>query len=180
MYFAKIEYFKLLHLHRSARALQRWWRATAFLLKFNAALTVQRIWRGFWSRSRVVYAAAMTIQRIWRGFWAQLQYQIDLMDIITVQCLVRKLLAAKEYRRRSAAVDAIQKAASRMRLVQEKNRHSRIVAAIKIEVSPETLVASFTQVSFMLMISWLSRVLPVDTWPFSSLIHTVSEALQLC
>jgi myosin heavy subunit len=106
------------------------------LERVPAATTIQRHRRGFVQRQRyaVVIDAvivlqsftrgavlvrngwirpwregAICIQRIWRGFQVQLQYQMYLLDVILVQCTVRRNQGAKLAKRRFSAVSVVQR-----------------------------------------------------------------------
>jgi hypothetical protein len=114
-YIAKLRFLSLLRVHHAARTLQYRWRSKTArrLVRAKASLqvsvtTMQRVWRGFQMRCRLACAAAVKIQAIWRGFFVQLQYQIDLMDIITIQCRARMVLAKKERVGRYNAVQVLQ------------------------------------------------------------------------
>lgn len=100
-----------------------------------AICTIQRHWRGYsqrrsytlvvdaiiriqaFARGAVLVRMSLLgswrdgstcIQRIWRGFWVQLHYQMDLLDIVAVQCLVRKQQAIHLANRKSRAVQVVQ------------------------------------------------------------------------
>ena len=102
----------------------------------TATTNIQRHWRGYVQRRRygeiidaVINLQSFTrgavlvrkrcmqrwrngathIQRIWRGFRAQLQYQLDLLDIILVQSTIRKHQAEKLANIRSASVLVVQR-----------------------------------------------------------------------
>lgn len=52
--------------------------------------------------------AAKGVQSIWRGFWSQLKYQVDLLDIVSVQSIVRRRLATRRLGRWLRAASLIQ------------------------------------------------------------------------
>jgi hypothetical protein len=60
---------------------------------------------------RLECAAAVKIQALWRGFFFDSYYQIDLMDIITIQCYARMVLAKKECVSRYNAVQVLRRSA---------------------------------------------------------------------
>ena len=68
----------------------------------RGAVLVRKSLLGSWRDS------STCIQRIWRGFWVQLHYQMDLLDIVAVQCLVRKQQAINFANRKSRAVEILQ------------------------------------------------------------------------
>jgi myosin heavy subunit len=60
-------------------------------------------------RMRSWREGAICIQRIWRGFQVQCKYQMYLLDIILVQCTVRRNQAAKLTKMRISAVSVVQR-----------------------------------------------------------------------
>jgi hypothetical protein len=117
-YIAKLRFLSLLRLKHAARTLQSRWRSKTALrlvrakaLLQESATTIQRVWRGVQLRCSLACAAAVKIQALWRGFFVQLQYQIDLMDIITIQCCARMVLAKKERVNRYNAVQVLRRSA---------------------------------------------------------------------
>lgn len=83
-----------------------------YSLKRECAISIQRVVRGDQSRRRVALdekrLAAVSIQKIVRGFSAQVQYQMDLFDIITIQSLLRRRTAIRDTIQRIDAVGIIQ------------------------------------------------------------------------
>ena len=101
--------------HEAAILLQRSLRmvqAQRFLMWARvcraAAVVIQRNWRLTHGRLMARHSAAVQIQRLWRAFWAQLSFQIDLLDIVTVQCCARRLLASLKARKRASAIRVLQ------------------------------------------------------------------------
>lgn len=100
----------------AAITIQRVWRGQMDLilysLKRECAISIQRVVRGDQSRRRVALdekrLAAVSIQKIVRGFSAQVQYQMDLLDIITIQSLLRRRTAIRDTIQRIDAVGIIQ------------------------------------------------------------------------
>jgi hypothetical protein len=128
-YIAKLTFTSLLHLRRAVVVLQCRWRLKAAVRlsqieasQYKSATMIQKLWRDFQQRSYLAQVAATKIQALWRSFWTQLQYQIDLMDIITVQCRTRTWIAKQELLRRSNAIKVIQLAASKYAARKESAR----------------------------------------------------------
>jgi hypothetical protein len=144
-YIANLRFLSLLRVQHAARTLQYRWRLKTALrlvrakaLLRESATTIQRVWRGFQLRCRLACSAAVKIQALWRGFFVQLQYQIDLMDIITIQCCARMVLAKKERVRRFNAVQVLRRSA-RMYICQKQeqqvqSQRVRNTAASKCQV----------------------------------------------
>lgn len=141
----KLRYLSLLRLRRAVRTLQYRWRLKNALRLIRtkawlreSATTIQRVWRGFQLRSSLAGAAAIKIQALWRGFFVQLQYQIDLLDIITIQSHARMLLAKKERAGRYNAVQVLRRAAKVFLMKKQEERlesqQIRGVAAAKCQV----------------------------------------------
>jgi hypothetical protein len=144
-YIVKLRFLTLLREQNAARTLQCRWRLTTALrlvrakaLLQESATTIQRVWRGFQLRCRLACAAAVKIQALWRGFFVQLQYQIDLMDIITIQSRARMVLAKKERVARYNAVQVIRRSVrmylSQKRDEQLQSQRTRNMAACKCQV----------------------------------------------
>lgn len=131
----------LLEVVPAASVAQRHWRGfvqrRAYASIIDCTIILQALWRGALEvrRDRARRAGATCIQRIWRGFWTQLHYQMDMLDIVAVQCLVRKQQANQLARRRTHAVATLQSAARLFvaKLVLERKRRERN-AAITIQV----------------------------------------------
>jgi hypothetical protein len=132
--------------NRAALKIQCLWRcydATVELqcriIDQEAAVAIQRHWRGF--QQRAVYAhtidsiiflqantrcyisrkeffkrqkSATLIQCLWRGFWAQLQTQLDFIDVITLQSLARRWLALQDRDARRRAILVVQRNVRRL------------------------------------------------------------------
>jgi hypothetical protein len=88
-----------------------------FVTKMRAAASIQRIARGILARKEATQrrAAATVIQATWRSFSTRLMFQLDFVDIITVQSIVRRWLACKRK--------------------YEMNMEQRKAAAIKIQAA---------------------------------------------
>jgi hypothetical protein len=86
----------------AAVTIQKYWRGfevrALFQINLDSATFIQARFRGYSERKRftLFVSAAISIQRIWRGFWSQLQTQLDIMDVITIQSLVRRKIAHVE------------------------------------------------------------------------------------
>ncbi|KAL3826436.1 hypothetical protein ACHAXA_011245, partial [Cyclostephanos tholiformis] len=96
--------------------------------KINAAVNIQRVWRGYYYRKMNVKSicrddvalnramrqsnsteiASINIQRVWRGYIAKLLYGFKLLDIITVQSISRRFNARKLISRKNACLLKIQ------------------------------------------------------------------------
>lgn len=144
-YIVKLRFLSLVRAQHAARTLQCRWRLKTALrlvrakaLLQESATTIQRVWRGFQLRCHLASAAAVKIQALFRGFFVQLQYQIDMMDIITIQCCARMILAKKECVSRYNAVQIIRRSA-RIYLCQKQeeqlqSQRIRNMAASKCQV----------------------------------------------
>ncbi len=101
-YNAMIEVELRLIVQDAAVTIQKFWRGfevrALFQINLDSATFIQARFRGYSERKRftLLVSAAISIQRIWRGFWSQLQTQLDIMDIITIQSLVRRKIAHVE------------------------------------------------------------------------------------
>jgi abnormal spindle-like microcephaly-associated protein len=118
----------------------------------EAVITIQRTWKSYTSRMQQKNEAAVQVQRIWRGFWAQLQFQIDIMDIVTVQSCVRKIFAVKRKQWQLQAVSMLQRTL-RVSLAKNRLKEARLtakdyLAAIVIQVSNMCIHKQFTQFTF--------------------------------
>jgi len=110
IYAAKVEEYL------AAQTIQRLWRGFQCLREYRrgrvAAICIQTRFRGVQTRKTVDVAlyrkAALKIQNIWRAFSAQVQYQLDVLDIVTVQSLARRMSAIAESKRRRRAVVVLQ------------------------------------------------------------------------
>jgi hypothetical protein len=69
-------------------------------------------------------ACASAIQATWRRYYAEVQYQVDLIDIILVQSICRRRMAVVEYKKQNAALILIQSLA-RVCLAQERCSYLR-------------------------------------------------------
>jgi abnormal spindle-like microcephaly-associated protein len=81
----------------------------------SAALNIQSFYRGRLARELLLHLhlQTTTIQRIFRGHLANLSYQMDLVDIIISQSVVRGSIAQKKYAGKKRAVQTIQLAGRR-------------------------------------------------------------------
>lgn len=88
-----------------------------YVMKMRAATEIQRIARGMLARGEAVQrrASATVIQAAWRSFSTRLTFQLDFVDIITVQSVVRRWLACKRK--------------------NDLNREQRNSAAVKIQAA---------------------------------------------
>ena len=69
----------------------------SYHIALRGCLSLQSLVRGVRLRTRVIEmnTAAREIQKIWRGYDAKVRYGFELLDIITVQSVVRRFLACK-------------------------------------------------------------------------------------
>ena len=89
-----------------------------FIEMKRASIIVQQMARArqarkvlfFKQEHRKYEQSAITLQRIWRGFSKQVQFQIDILDIVCVQSMARRYLVSKEYKRSVSATAVIQRA----------------------------------------------------------------------
>ena len=121
---------------QAAVQLQCWWRLVwARVLvrrRLDAVLQLQSITR-HWMQRRQHHQAATRIQAAWRGFLAQVNWQVDWLDICTVQACVRRYLARRERQRRAHAVACLQRIGRRyLHTRQCRQEHQ---AALRIQVS---------------------------------------------
>lgn len=101
----------------SACAIQRMWRGYFHCLNFEitvqSAIAIQKIARGHQGRKESSVKksrnAAIIIQNAWRGFAGQIQCQLDLLDIITVQSCARRKIAMHQIKLRHRAVGTLQR-----------------------------------------------------------------------
>jgi hypothetical protein len=68
-----------------------------YVIRMRAATEIQRVARGMLAREVVVQrrTSATVLQAAWRSFSTRLIFQLDFVDIITVQSVVRRWLACK-------------------------------------------------------------------------------------
>jgi len=77
--------------------------------RHSAAITLQRTWGKHVSRTQTQHWAATVIQALWRRWSTQIAFQIDVLDIITVQASVRKRLEQQRFLKLRRAVLVLQK-----------------------------------------------------------------------
>lgn len=93
---------------------QRLWRGHASrqqtLIALSSIILFQALARGKRRRMQFLASkrAAVCVQRIWRGFSAQLQLQLDILDIEAVQSAVRRKLAINRVKRSVQAILVLQ------------------------------------------------------------------------
>ena len=75
----------------------------------QATFRAKKAKEGIATRQQMKHAST-EFQRIWRGFYAKVNYEYDMMNIITVQSAGRRFLAKREVKRMAAAVSTIQRA----------------------------------------------------------------------
>ena len=100
----------------AVRVVQRHWRGFAqrrlFASVVHATIQIQAFARGAILVRRALLGSwrdsSTCIQRIWRGFWVQMHYQMDLLDIVAVQSVVRRRQAINLALRKEKAVQVIQ------------------------------------------------------------------------
>ena len=115
--------------------------------KIDSIILLQARARGYLARSefRKRHKSAISIQClvVWRGFWAQLQTQLDFMDVITVQSLARRSLAVHDRDARRSAVFVLHRnariflATRAFNLIRVKRQQliQRLAAAVLYQVS---------------------------------------------
>jgi myosin heavy subunit len=126
----------------SATEIQRIFRGyscrSAFKRSIQSALRLQKIWRGKMARSDLQrnHFAATVLQCVWRKFSAQLNYHLDLLEIVIVQSAVRSWYARRKASQRRIAALTIQKIARKHQAVcilqqlrEEKLERECVVAA---------------------------------------------------
>ena len=111
----------------------RHWLARKYFLRLRcAAITIQKSTRAHHARKEFLFEqkanASITIQKIWRGFSKQVQFQMDIMDIVYAQSLCRKFLASKAYRKSIKAASVIQRS---FRCATA--RHEKFLRKIKLD-----------------------------------------------
>jgi len=107
----------LLEVIPALTTIQRHWRGYAqrqgYAALIEAVIRMQSFTRGAVlvrkTLMRSWYNAATCMQKLWRGFWVQMHYQLDLLDIVTVQCLVRKQQSKQGAKLRTASVAVLQR-----------------------------------------------------------------------
>jgi abnormal spindle-like microcephaly-associated protein len=115
----------------SVACIQSMWRRKSArnrnIIVSHGLILLQALIRGHFSRRLqiVKVKAATEIQRVWRGFTAQVLFHIDKLDIITVQSLMRRNIAARKCNKKQVALRKIQ-AFSRMILTMRKVEQYRI------------------------------------------------------
>ena len=150
----------------SVLAIQSSWRRYCEYMSFQesrrSAILIQSIWRAYVGRQEMSAlkwrAAAITVQRFWRGFSAQVNYQMDLMDIILVQSLARRRFAKRHRERRLHSIDLLQgamrcalarKAVSQMtKEKQQREHHNMLVVRSQVRNGKQTTVLRLWRVSF--------------------------------
>mmetsp|Transcript_36315 Transcript_36315/g.87585 ORF Transcript_36315/g.87585 Transcript_36315/m.87585 type:complete len:1780 (+) Transcript_36315:1382-6721(+) len=113
---ARQQYYQLFLERDAACFIQTNWRMfiqrTKYLISIESIILMQKVARGFNARKKLPFRryqrAATLIQKVWRGFSAQVRFQIEHMDIICVQSVVRRHLACKTVRRRVCAIAKLQ------------------------------------------------------------------------
>eukprot|EP00980_Cylindrotheca_fusiformis_P001667 scaffold381_cov138-Cylindrotheca_fusiformis.AAC.3 len=103
------------------RIQEAWWTFVDTWQMNWSATKIQSAWRGFSARlaleqqlreeEKVCEEAAIVIQSAWRGFAAQVQFQLHLLDIISVQSLARKRIAIRRHHLVLTSVATLQCAA---------------------------------------------------------------------
>ena len=80
----------------SAATIQRIWRgyyqSIMYAISIGSIILIHKVGRGFLARKRLPVRGC---QNAARGFSSQVQYQLDLLDIISIQSLVRQNIAMK-------------------------------------------------------------------------------------
>jgi myosin heavy subunit len=102
----------------AASSIQRVWRGhfqcTLYSIFLDSAISLQKVVRGHLSRKTNHFqrcsSAATTIQNAWRSFSVQVQFQMNLLDIISIQTLFRCREAKKKRESRIQSVAVLQSA----------------------------------------------------------------------
>lgn len=133
-----------------------------------SAVVIQTAWRGFfafnsfstvlWLATRLqalargaalrkiqmkMSLAATDIQRVWRGFMCQVSLQVDMLDILTVQCVARRYLARK---RRIQKMREIIKIQSFFRMILSMRMIEHMQIDIMVEESRQTAAAKLQSI----------------------------------
>ena len=139
----KYKQFKLEN--NAAIRIQAKYRCKSLRLQFlsfkSAIIAIQQIARVRQARRvlilkqkhRLHEQSAITLQKIWRGFAMQVQFQIDVMDIICVQSISRRYLVRKAFKRNTIAVSVIQRAFRCATARRERTSRKRLLAASAIQ-----------------------------------------------
>ena len=151
--------------------IQRHWRGyicrRAYVGAIDAVIVLQSFTRGAVLVRKSLLGsmndAATCIQKVWRGFWVQLHYQLDLLDIVAVQCWARRKQALRLATLKSNSVAMLQRAArrhlARLAILKQKRE---LRAAILIEVS---LFCHFSKTFSSIAFSCsLANVLKCSRW----------------
>lgn len=131
--------------------LSRW----RFLEMKSASIVVQQMARARQARNtlfvkqqqRQFEQSAIILQRVWRGFSVQVQYQMDVFDIICVQSIARRSIVSRAHKRSISASSIIQRAfrcaAARREMTLRKLVLDTLVveSSIKIQTALRGLVS---------------------------------------
>jgi myosin heavy subunit len=157
LHWLKYKQFKLET--NSATKVQAFIRSKLSRLRFlemkSASIVVQQMARARQARNilsikqkqRQFEQSAITLQRVWRGFSVQVQYQMDVFDIICVQSIARRYSVSRAYKRGIVALSTIQRAfrcaaARRERALRKLVLDTLVVeSSIKIQTAVRGLVS---------------------------------------
>eukprot|EP00984_Skeletonema_dohrnii_P031823 scaffold24849_cov104-Skeletonema_dohrnii-CCMP3373.AAC.2 len=101
LYFELPEFRQEIIQYKASRLIQgqarRFLAMKSYHIALRGCVSLQSLVRGVRLRTRVIEmsTAAREIQKIWRGYDAKVRYGFELLDIITVQSVVRRFLACK-------------------------------------------------------------------------------------
>ncbi|KAL7499763.1 hypothetical protein ACHAWT_010731 [Skeletonema menzelii] len=112
LYFELPEFRQEIIQYKASRLIQgqvrRFLAIKSYQTVLQGCVTLQSLFRGVRLRERVIEMndAARDIQKMWRGYDSKVRYGFDLLDILTVQSVVRRFLACKRVALSSKRTDA--------------------------------------------------------------------------
>jgi myosin heavy subunit len=138
----------------SAKIIQRTWRGGIcrrdFVQKVASITTIQSFFRSTKALDeyRRTRSAAVSVQACWRRYYAMLNYELDVLEIVIAQSLIRRRLSRIEAQRRRQSVQLLQNLArcwhSRRRLEHLRCQHhdylERHESAISLQVSRPLII----------------------------------------
>ncbi len=138
---------KIISLFEAVTKIQKIWRgycqSIVFEITREFAISIQKLVRGFLVRKSFsmekMSAAAVVVQKTWRCFFAQLQYNLDVLDVVCIQCLVRTKAARKVASRRFIAIACLQRAV-RCALARRKLQKVQLQREYQLKQNNATIV----------------------------------------